>query len=88
MRAVRTAIAANWRVFTAIYVGTLLLELAFGWAGLGIAFGLMFVLRRRLSAYSRSKRIGLHSVEAWYFDDGVRDLVGPVDADDDAERGV
>ena len=82
MHVVRTAIAANWRVFTAIYVGTLLLELAFGWVGLGIAFGLMFVLRRRLNAYSRRSRAGLHSVQAWYFDDSVRDLIEPVDADD------
>lgn len=87
MRAVRNAVAANWQLFTAIYAVTLLLELVFGWAGLGIAFGFMFVLRYRLSAYSRSKRIGLHSVQAWYFDDSVRDLIEPVDADD-ARRGV
>lgn len=71
MRTVRNAIADNWRLFVAVYAVTLLLELAFGWLGLGIAFGLAFVLGHCLNAHSRRNRAVLRRIEDWYFNDDV-----------------
>ena len=75
MRAVRKPVAINWRLFLAVYAGSLLLAWAFGWVGFCAAFIIAVLLLRHVPAFF------LRWIEDWYFDDGARDLTKPVDAD-------
>lgn len=61
-----------------LYALTALLMYGFGWAGYGVALTIAVLLQRDTV---------LHLVETWYFDDGVRDPIDPVDAED-AGRGA
>ena len=83
MRTVRNAVAAGWRLFMAIYLLTLLLEWAFGWAGLGIA--LAFILGHHLRDFARPNWAILLRIENWHLSDDARDQT--VDADE-AGRGA
>lgn len=85
MRAVQNAIAANWQWFTALYAVSLLLAWGFGWVGYCAALALAFALRHRIYAFSRRNCSVLHLIEAWYFNDDVRDLIKPVDAKGEGE---
>lgn len=76
MRAVRKAIAIDWRLFIAVYVGSLLLAWAFGWVGFCVAFTIAILLLRHVPEFL------LRWVDDWYFDDGRRDLIKPVNTDD------
>lgn len=76
MRALRKHIPINWKLFMAVYAGSLLLAWTFGWAGLCAAFAIAALLFRHVPTFI------LRWIEDWYFDDDVRDLVEPVDTDD------
>lgn len=83
MRAVWRALVAvcgggGWKWMVALYALTALLMYGFGWAGYGVALTIAVLLQRDTV---------LHLVETWYFDDGVRDPIDPVDAED-AGRGA
>ena len=64
------------------YAMVALLTCSLGWAGYYVAFVIAVLLWSRVPAIFRRNHALLHWVEAWYFDDDVRDLIEPVDSDD------
>ena len=81
MRAARKSITVNWRLFMAVYAGSLLLAWAFRWEGLCAAFEIDVL------QLCHAPTLLLHRIERWYFDENVRGLIKPADPDD-AGRGA